>query len=116
MRTFILAAAMGATALTGGVALAAQAQTAPAPAAATAPPPAGPVRGMMRADTNGDGVVTKAEAVAFATKRFDRMDTNRDGKLDQTELSARGPRGGHHGGRRMGGGNMPPPPPPADDQ
>lgn len=51
----------------------------------------------MRGDPDGDGVLTRAEAVQRAEKRFDRFDTNRDGKLDAAELAAarpmRGPRG-----------------------
>ena len=76
------------------------------------PPPAGgpgPRGGggmMMRADTNGDGVVTREEALALAGERFDRMDLNHDGKLTRDEMK--------QAGRRMGpmrGGDMPPPPP-----
>lgn len=76
-----------------------------------APPPGGPGgygpgRAMMRADANGDGVITRQEAIDEATKRFDRMDANHDGKLDAAELQAMGGRG-----RGMrGGGDMPPPP------
>jgi hypothetical protein len=90
--------------------LATLAQTA-TPATPPAPPavPAmqgmgGRGMGMRAADTNGDGVITRQEALAQAGERFDRMDTNHDGKLDATELAAmrRGPRGGR--------GDMPPPP------
>lgn len=45
---------------------------------------------------------TRAQALARADERFDRLDTNKDGKLSPDELmAARGPRG-----------DMPPPPPP----
>lgn len=43
---------------------------------------------MMRADTNRDGVLTKAEATAAAAAMFDRFDTNRDGRIDQAERDA----------------------------
>lgn len=43
---------------------------------------------MKGLDANKDGVVTKAEAEAAATARFDAADTNHDGKLDQTEIAA----------------------------
>ena len=68
------------------------------------PPPGG---GMMRADTNGDGVITRQEAIDQATARFDRMDLNHDGKLDKSELAQVGRR------MRENRGDMPPPPPPA---
>ena len=63
---------------------------------------------MMRADANGDGVVTRAEMLAQAGERFDRMDLNRDGKLTQDELQ----QGFRAGSRRSG--DMPPAPPPAN--
>ena len=68
------------------------------------PPPGG---GMMRADTNGDGVITRQEVIDQATARFDRMDLNHDGKLDKTELAQIRER------QRAMRGDMPPPPPPA---
>lgn len=50
----------------------------------------------MRGDPDGDGALTRAEAAQRAGARFDRLDTNRDGRLDATELAAarpmRGPR------------------------
>lgn len=51
-------------------------------------------QGNCRADANGDGVVTRAEAEKFGPRmlqRFDSADTNRDGKLDATELKAQCP-------------------------
>ena len=75
------------------------------------PPPGGPMaRGggaIMRADANGDGVVTRQEWLAEQGRRFDRMDLNHDGKVDQTEMQQIGQR--MHGMRGMGG-DMPPPP------
>ncbi|MEZ5818353.1 MAG: EF-hand domain-containing protein [Hyphomicrobiaceae bacterium] len=52
-------------------------------------------RGMMRglgflrqADANKDGVVTKAEATAFADQQFARFDWNKDGSIDQADRDA----------------------------
>ena len=47
-------------------------------------------------DADGDGVVTKAEAVAGADKMAKKLDTNGDGKLSQDEL-ANAPWHHHHG-------------------
>jgi len=41
--------------------------------------------GHPKMDTNGDGVITRAEAQAHAEQMFDRLDVNHDGKLDQTD-------------------------------
>jgi Ca2+-binding EF-hand superfamily protein len=40
-------------------------------------------------DTNGDGVVSQAEYLAAAQKRFTRLDKNGDGFIDSDELPAR---------------------------
>jgi hypothetical protein len=57
---------------------------------------------MARADTNGDGVITRAEAIAESDARFDRMDVNHDGKITKDERpEPRGGRGGGFGGRMM---------------
>lgn len=48
--------------------------------------------GMMRADTNGDGMISKAEATAQANARFDRMDTNKDGTITADERQGPGGR------------------------
>ena len=45
-------------------------------------------RGLMRYDTNKDGVVDRAEWKAGQEARFKRLDTNGDGKLTQDELFA----------------------------
>ena len=65
--------------------------------AQTAPAPNG--------DANGDGVMTRDEAMAQADARFDRMDANKDGKLTPDEMRPRRP---------MGEAGATPPPPPAD--
>ncbi len=54
-----------------------------------------------------DRTITREEALAQADQRFDRMDVNKDGKLDAAELAPR---------RRpaMAADNSMPPPPPAD--
>lgn len=116
MKTFLIAAAICATA--GGVAYAAQ-QVPPAPPApAMAPPPHKPM--MPRADVDRDGVITRAEYLAQAGQRFDRIDANRDGRIDAAERQAMrgqmGMRGQGMGGRRgwraQGMDDMPPPPAP----
>lgn len=55
--------------------------------------PTAPVVRGMRADANGDGVITRAEFDAEAAARFDRMDANKDGKIDKSEMPQRGRRG-----------------------
>jgi Ca2+-binding EF-hand superfamily protein len=52
-----------------------------------------PMDGGMKADANGDGVITRAEFDAQNAARFAAMDANKDGKLDKSELPQRGPRG-----------------------
>jgi hypothetical protein len=59
-----------------------------------------------RGDADGDGVLTRDEAMAQADARFDRMDTNKDGKLTPDEMHPRRPMGAAD--------TTPPPPPPAD--
>ncbi|WP_161978374.1 hypothetical protein [Sphingomonas oligophenolica] len=44
---------------------------------------------MMRADTNRDGVITRAEAIAAADARLDKLDTNHDGTVTADEMAAR---------------------------
>ena len=92
MRKTLLTLALTASAI---AAAACGAQTAPAPSQspmATTDMPRGPGPhrggGMMRADADGDGVVTRAEAIAEADQRFDRMDTNRDGRVTPDEMAA----------------------------
>jgi hypothetical protein len=69
-------------------------------------PPRGPGGPVMRADSNGDGVITRDEHLAQAAERFDRMDLNRDGKLTADELQQIG--------RRMRSARGDTPPPSAD--
>src|SRR5713101_2804468 len=47
--------------------------------------------GLMRYDTNKDGVVDRAEWKAGQEARFKSLDTNGDGKLTEDELFARTP-------------------------
>ena len=57
-------------------------------------PAMGPMGGtpmmMPSADANRDGFVTADEAAKHAGARFDRMDKNKDGVLDETEFMPRG--------------------------
>lgn len=71
---------------------------------------------MKMADTNSDGTVTRAEAVAGALKHFDMADANHDGKLTPDERKAAHANMREHmkGMRGTMGGGMPPPPPPAN--
>ncbi|WP_287980612.1 hypothetical protein [Sphingomonas sp.] len=76
-------------------------------------PPAPPAPPQPAAGGNDDGpAVARADYVARAGMRFDRMDANHDGKLDATEMAQARP----FGRRGMRGGDAPPPPPPADAQ
>lgn len=44
---------------------------------------------MAMLDTNNDGTITQAEALAGSDKMFARMDANRDGKIDDGDRAAR---------------------------
>lgn len=81
--------ALAAILATSGFAAVATAQTAP-------PLPDSP-----------DRVMTRDDAMAQADHRFDRMDANKDGKIDAAEMATMRPAGGR--------GAMPPPPPPPGD-
>ena len=78
--------------------LAMPALAAPGDTAAPAAPTDRPSRtnsGIMRYDTNKDGVVDRAEWKAGQEARFKRLDANGDGKLTQDELFARTPATGN---------------------
>jgi Ca2+-binding EF-hand superfamily protein len=53
-------------------------------------------KGIMRYDTNNDGMVDRAEWNAGQEARFRQLDTNNDGKLSQDELFARAPASGRN--------------------
>jgi EF-hand domain pair len=78
-----------ATLLLAAPALAAPGDT-PAPTSARERPSRAD-SGIMRYDTNKDGVVDRAEWKAGQEARFKRLDSNGDGKLTQDELFARTP-------------------------
>ncbi len=60
----------------------------------------------MRSDANGDGRISREEAPDKLKESFDRIDTNGDGFIDASELSARrkNREGGGGGGGQRGGG------------
>lgn len=47
-----------------------------------------PAMAMKGIDTDGDGVITRAEFDAHSAKRFARLDTNGDGRIDAAEMQA----------------------------
>jgi Ca2+-binding EF-hand superfamily protein len=71
--------------------------------------PAQPANSMhAKLDKNGDGAIDRTEAAnaPWLTKRFDSIDTNKDGKLATDEMQqARMQRGGGHRGWRHGQGH-----------
>jgi Ca2+-binding EF-hand superfamily protein len=58
--------------------------------ASAAPQDDGPMGRLKRADTNGDGMISREEASALPmiSKHFDEIDTNHDGQLTIEELRA----------------------------
>ncbi len=93
----------------------------PPPADGSAPPPPMGGKHMMKHDTDGDGCRSRDEFRAQAMKRFDKLDTNHDGFIDQSEMSAMRDRMMQMRERRHGGSadgaaaDMPPPPAPPQD-
>jgi hypothetical protein len=69
------------------------------------------------ADADNNGEITRTEWVAAANKRFDSIDTNKDGKLIVGEIPP-APEPRHHGRRHGPPGpeaeDDAPPPPPAE--
>lgn len=65
---------------------------------------------IMMSDTDKDGRISQAEAVAGALKMFDQADTNHDGTVTMEERHAAMEAWGAKMRARMG--DMPPPPPP----
>lgn len=45
-------------------------------------------RMLARVDTDGNGMISLAEQRTVATARFDRIDANKDGRIDQAEMTA----------------------------
>ncbi|MBX3594194.1 hypothetical protein [Sphingomonas sp.] len=71
---------------------------------------------LMMADTNKDGVVTRAEFDAMSAAHFAQLDTNKDGKIDAAEMKAMHEKMRERMGKmrekmRERRGDMPPPPP-----
>ncbi len=114
MNRYVLAALLVATAMTAGAVLPAAAQTAPPAPTRDAPPEprGGGMRsgGLMRADSNNDGVVTREEVIADADRRFAEMDRDRDGTISHDER--RTAREARCGPPPVGVEGAPPPPPP----
>lgn len=59
----------------------------------------GQMQGLMQADANGDGAISRAEAQAARAAMFDRLDANHDGVLSSDEINAGS--GAEGGGRMM---------------
>ncbi len=77
-----------------------------APATPPAPPPAGRMMDLRAADADGDGVVTRQEALARADAMFARLDANHDGTVTADErrnaMAVAAPRPGGGRGDRAG--------------
>lgn len=74
--------------------------------------PGGPAMAMKKADTNGDGAISKAEFDAQSAQRFAKLDTNSDGKIDAAEMQAQRDKARDAMKKmRAHRGHTPPPPP-----
>lgn len=74
--------------------------------------PGNPAMAMKKADTNGDGAISKAEFDAQSAERFAKLDTNKDGKIDAAEMQAQRDKARDAMKKmRERRGNTPPPPP-----
>ncbi|WP_439539187.1 hypothetical protein [Sphingomonas sp.] len=74
--------------------------------------PGGPAMAMKKADTNGDGAISRAEFDAQSAERFAKLDTNKDGKIDAAEMQAQRDKARDAMKKmRERRGNTPPPPP-----
>lgn len=82
MKKLLITSALGAFLIGGGVAIAQPEM------GAGGPPMRGPMRGVMMADTNKDGKLTRAEVTAAADQAFAKMDLNKDGKVTKEEREA----------------------------
>lgn len=59
-----------------------------------------------KADSNGDGVISRDEFLALAAERFSKMDADGNGTLSKDEMRPRrGKRGNQAGGNQSGGRN-----------
>lgn len=103
MRKIILGLALASSVLAGGIATAQTAQIQPHPAAErdAGPRPHHRGGGLMRADANNDGVVTRDEARAAADALFARFDRNNDGRLTADEMPRRHARAEAKPGREV---------------
>ena len=114
MRKTLITLALTASAL-GAAACSAQTTPMPSQDGAHGHRGGGRMGMMMRADTDHDGVITRAEAMAEADTRFAKLDTNGDGQVAPDEKQAmrqamqarmaaagRTPPAGHGGGERWG--------------
>jgi len=90
MNRIVLAAILASS----GFAAAAAAQTAPSP------------------KDNPERVMTRDDAMAQADRRFDKMDANKDGRIDASEIAAMRPAGPPPGAMPAADGAAPPPPRP----
>ncbi len=82
MKKLLITSALGAFLIGGGVAIAQPEM------GAGGPPMRGPMRGVMMADANKDGKLTRAEVTAAADQAFAKMDLNKDGKVTKEEREA----------------------------